>query len=426
MKDTKYLWTQIGRICLFLTVFFFIQTVISFFYIRQISHTQVQNELVRLNTIVKNDLVYNNDRWDISLYTSDSRTPHPQGSSGFPHPLYVITTSGFVIERNKPISGLLDSSDFDKVQDYAQATTIITVTNENWRIQARPIQSNGKLIGDIVVAYYNEQNRPVTEIDPKLQQNLDILNQKIRVENEKINVKNVDIRNVHYDVTFEIVDSYNKVLLNNGRVPTFIDRSYVAEQFEAQPVRIVKDANTKDEYLVVTDEIVDKNGSPVALIVSGRSIQEIRKTLNAYIIFAAISGLLILLPLAWLMLEFILHVAKDLIAVHELKKQKAPILNKIQFNKKESFLKLNEQVIQIPYASNQFYILSALFTNPKKRWEQDEILEKFGATESGEEGWRKVYDAHLAINRKVGFKLIDYRDKLFRINPNFIAAIVSS
>jgi hypothetical protein len=426
MKDTKYLWTQIGRICLFLTVFFFIQTVISFFYIRQISHTQVQNELAKLNTIVKNDLVYNNGRWDISLYTSDPRTPHPQGSSGFPHPLYVVTTNGFIIERNQPIAGLLDSSDFDRLQEYSQPTTLNTVTNENWRVQARPIISNGKLLGDIVVAYYNEQNRPSTEIDPKLQANLDIISQKVKIENGKINVKGVDIRNVHYDVTFEIVDSFNKVLLNNGRMPTFIDRSYVAEQFDAPPVRIVEDINTKEDFLIVTEEITDRNGSPVALVTSGRSIQEIRKTLNAYLIFAAISGLLILLPLAWLMLEFILRIAKDIVTQQELKKQRAPILNKIQFNKKESYLKLNEQVVQIPYASNQYYILSALFTNPKKRWDQDEILEKFGATESGEEGWRKVYDAHLAINRKVGFKLIDYRDKLFRISPDLVAAIVSS
>jgi DNA-binding response OmpR family regulator len=85
---------------------------------------------------------------------------------------------------------------------------------------------------------------------------------------------------------------------------------------------------------------------------------------------------------------------------------------------------MNEQIIQIPYASNQYYIMTALFSNPKKRWEQDEILEKFGEVES-EEGWRKVYDAHLAINRKVGFKLIDYRDKLFRINPEYLSAIVT-
>lgn len=423
MKDSKYLWSQIGKICLFLVVFFFIQTIISYFYIRQISLTQVQRELEQLSLTIKNDIRFENGKWDLSLYTSDPRTPHPQGSSGFPLPLYIVTANGFVIERNQPITGLLDSSDFDKVQSYLQPTTLNTVTNENWRVFARPVESNGRLLGDIVVAYYNEQNRSTAEIDPKLQANLEIIASKLSTANGKIDVSKVDVRNVHYDVSFEIVDSFNKVLLNNGRMPTFIDRSYVAKELEAPATRIVKDSNTNEDFYVTSVKINDKNGAPIGLIAAGRSIQEVQRTLNAYLIFAAISGLLILLPLAWLIYEFVSQMAKRMIVIHEKKKSHTPILNKITFNKKESILMLNEQQIQIPYASNQYYILSTLFSNPKKRWEQDEILEKFGEVE-GEEGWRKVYDAHLAINKKVGFKLIDYRDKLFRIHPDYTAAIV--
>jgi hypothetical protein len=424
MKDTKFIWSQIGRICLFLTIFFFIQTIISYFYIRQISHTQVTKELNSLAQIIKSDLIYSDGKWNLSLYTSDPRTPHPQGSSGFPLPLYIVTTNGFVIERNQPINGILDSSDFDSVQNYLKPTTLNTVTNENWRVLAAPIESNGKTLGDIVVAYYNEQNRPVSEIDTKLEENLNIIRQKIKISNGTIDTKNVDIRNVHYDVSFEIVDSFNKVHLNNGRMPTFVDRSYVAKELDVPKSRIVNDAKSGEPYILVTEKILDKNQSPVGIISVGRSIEDIRKTTMYYLIFAGISGVLILVPLAWLVFEFIIQMANRITTDQQEKKAKAPILNKIIFNKKESFLKMNEQIIQIPYASNQYYIMTALFSNPKKRWEQDEILEKFGEVES-EEGWRKVYDAHLAINRKVGFKLIDYRDKLFRINPEYLSAIVT-
>ena len=47
----------------------------------------------------------------------------------------------------------------------------------------------------------------------------------------------------------------------------------------------------------------------------------------------------------------------------------------IRFDHDKSHLIIDDQTLSISYASNQFYLLDALFSNPKKRWENDELLE---------------------------------------------------
>ncbi len=98
---------------------------------------------------------------------------------------------------------------------------------------------------------------------------------------------------------------------------------------------------------------------------------------------------------------------------------------KIKFDEKESKINANGKQIKIPYAKNQYYLCKALFSKPKKRWENDELLEEFGIDIEGSKIKRQAYDAMIAINEKVE-KAIDIRDlilyenKTFRLNPKYL------
>ena len=81
---------------------------------------------------------------------------------------------------------------------------------------------------------------------------------------------------------------------------------------------------------------------------------------------------------------------------------------------------INDTVVQVPYATNQYELADAVFSQPTKRWELDELLEKFGDTEDFG-NWRKVYDATLALNKRTGLKIVVYKDKTFRFNPELVS-----
>jgi DNA-binding response OmpR family regulator len=99
--------------------------------------------------------------------------------------------------------------------------------------------------------------------------------------------------------------------------------------------------------------------------------------------------------------------------------------NKISFDKKTGNLTIDNHVIEIPYATHQYYLCKALFSAPRKRWEGDELLDLFGETDSTNR--RKVYDAMLIVNKKAAAymsdRLIVSRDRIYQINENLLPKI---
>lgn len=379
----------------------------------------IKKSLYNITSRVKNDLRYiNNNQWDTDLYDSDPETPHPAGSSGYSKSLYVITSTGFVIERNKPIDGHLDSSDFKKLLSYQKPQTIENTVNKKWRVFSEPIKNANETEAVIFVSYYNFNPSSVEEIDKILNENSELLKNQVYFENKKLFVDKIDIRNVHYNVSFEIVDKYNIVLLNNGRVPTFIDPSYVIKEMNSkQSEKIIKNIKNGESFLVYSKTLYDLKNNPIAIIVSGESLNQIENILNLFILFSLVVNVFLIFPA----MLFSVKIAKK-----QLEKQlneKDDLINfipkKIIFIKKEGTILVDEKKVILPYASNQYYLSLSLFGNPKKRWELDELLEKFGE-ELIPQNWRKVYDAMLSINKKVGIKIIVHKDKTFFINPELL------
>ncbi len=387
----------------------------------------IQYELETFTKRVSQELTYENGKWDTSLYASDPQTPHPNGSSGFSSTLYIISTDGFIIERNAPITGLLDSSDFNHLMAFQNPQTITNITNEQWRVLSKPITNNGKTIGVIMVSIYNPDRFIQETADEKLQTNLAKIEKKITIKNGEIETSEIDIRTIDFDVSFEIVTTFNKVLLNNGRMPTYIDKSYVYNELKnPNKVREFKNAADKKTYVIVSQTLFDSENNPVGVVLTGKPITFVDDIFNASIPYIILFVILSSAAIMCLLSRLLSAEIRMIIQQHDVAKNTKKLPSKITFNRTDSLLIIDDKQISIPYDSNQYYLLKTIFSNSKKRYEVDELLEAFGH-EASAENWRKVYDAMNLVNKKVEpympVKLIELRDKTYQVNPQLDSAI---
>lgn len=410
---------------LFLTALL-LELIASFLFLKYFAFQSVEKELIDFTNRVTQELTYKNGKWDTSLYSSDPETPHPNGSSGFSSTLYIISTDGFIIERNNPIEGLLDSSDFKHVMSFQKPQTITNITNEHWRVLSKPILNKGKIVGVVMVSLYNPERFIQESADEKLLTNIDYIEKNISFDDDEISTKKIDIRNIDFDVSFEIVNTFNKVLLNNGRMPTYIDKSYVYNELKnPNKIREFRNAVDKKNYLIVSRTLFDNENNPIGIVLTGKSVDMIRDILTSASPYILIFTILIFLLVMFFISRLNRNSIKQVLEYYEEAQKKKSLPQKIFFNKQDSILKIDDKEISIPYDSNQYYLLKTIFTNTKKRFEVDELLEAFGHDISPE-NWRKVYDAMNLVNKKVEsyipVKLIELRDKTYQLNPQLYSA----
>lgn len=396
--------------------------VIHYFVLKSIT-----SDLKNLTSRISQELTYQNGTWNTSRYTSDPLTPHPSGSSGFSTSLYIIANDGFVIERNAPIPGLLDSSDFAHLTTFTQPQTIKIVSNEQWRLLSQPIQDKGKTIGVVVVSLYNPDQLIQTNVDEKLRKNIRYIQSKLLITNGDIHTDKIDIRNIDYDISFEVVTNFNKVLLNNGRMPTYIDKSYVYNELQTKNhERFVIDNVSHTTYKAVSELIKDTNGNTAGIIIAGQKTSFITDIIMQSTPLVAVLSLVIFGIVSVLTELYRKHIVQDAIAEYKKQKNTKAMPTKIQFNKKTSKIHIDNHTIEIPYASNQFYLCKTIFSDVKKRWEVDEILEAFGH-DTVPENWRKVYDSMILVNKKTEIympaKLIELKDKTYQLNPSLMPMV---
>jgi hypothetical protein len=237
-------------------------------------------------------------------------------------------------------------------------------------------------------------------------------------ENGEINASSLDPRKVKFNIAFSIIDRYNTIIRRNenvnniGRVPSFIDASYVKELLNSRRQQVIRDKDSGEAFLVLTEPLI-KGNLVVGAVSVGENINYIYPVVLKYLLFQ------ILVALA------LLAIAVKLIKTYQKTNQniknglKMP--STIAFDDKASVLILDDNKIKIPYATNQFYFLKSIFSNSSKRWETDELLEKFGELEMKQGNWRKVYDTMVGINKKVEnilpVKLVVNQDKTYQLNP---------
>jgi len=402
-----------------LSLFLFLfHTLLNYEFIRRITIHNIEAELNTFTQRVEKDFKYTDGIWDTSLYSADPLTPHPHGSSGFTSPLYVITEQGFVIERSNPIKGLLDTSDYKLLATFEEPTLLTTSTNEQWRILSKKVYNRDIPVGIVVVSYYNPDKDVTDDLDVKMLDSVNTIINALSIHNGKISTNKIDIRNIRYEFAFEVVDIYNNVLMNNGRAPTFLDPSYFAKEVDNRRSRTVYDDKRNEPYLIVS-RVMRSADQPIGVIVVGESLSSMYLTLRNYIIFSFFLSGLLMIPILFC-ISFIFK--KDLCSIFAQNSDSKSIvtpIHSISFDKKNSTLSIDAKIFEIPFASNQYYVCDALFTQPTKRWENDELLNRMG-DDTEESNVRKVYDAVIALNKRVGTQLIIYKNRVFTFNKELL------
>ena len=299
--------------------------------------------------------------------------------------------------------------------------TISSDTDQPWRVLSKQIISNNEKVGVLTVASFNPQASQLSSIDALLEKNANDILSRISVTNGVISTKNLDIRGISYDVVFQIVDHYNRIITKTDntnsidRIPNFIDTSYIGNMLQGQQLQEVTDTISNEHFLIYTLPIRDNQQYVIGVIVVGKSIAFITTILRDYIIIEGIFGIALACIATYLVWKAALSLANhSSIAIRQ-----KPKIHHISFDKKTAILSLDNTMVQLPYATNQYYLCAALFSAPKKRWELDELLEKFGEVDNTNR--RKVYDAmHLVNKRTVKFldeKLIIIKEKTYQLNP---------
>jgi hypothetical protein len=403
---------------------FIIQLILGFTIIFRVSAKQTNDFLGRIIETANKELRYENGKWDTSHYDINPEIP---GS----YRLYVFNEDGFVIDRWRPIGGLLDTSEYKQLNTHLNKyNTFITVTDQKWRMFSLPITNTSRqAVGVIAIGKLISSNVDLDEIDENLEKIGQNLLKTVKTNGDELIIDNTITRLVPYDVSFQIVDQHNKIHLKSDsansidRLPNYIEPSYITNYLKQPAAFRIEDNKTGELFRVVTSPIKDKTGNAIGTIIVGRSIESVKNLLRIYVLLELLIGLPLFAAGLWLTARWtnqknkFTKPAKNLLDIHK--------LNVISFNKKESALYINDSLIPITYASNQYYLCLILFSAPKKKWELDEIQDKIGDPNTT---WRKTYDAMNSINKKTDkylqSKLVVTNNKTFQINPKLASKVV--
>lgn len=366
---------------------------------------------------IKEDISVKGESWDVSLYNSDDTVSTS-------NPLYIITTEGYIVDRKKPVRGLLDLSRFTLISQYTEPTSINTVTGETWRALSLPVVSNNYPIAVILVTYYEPADENLEVIDSKLKEVVKTVNSQLSVAGDHIDISKIDARYVPFEIGFQVVNRFNKVLYQSegpnsvSRMPTYIDRSYIDNQLRSPEYKEVTDSLTGGKYLTLTTSIINDSSVPAGVIVNGVSIDYIYTTLKSSLVLGLLVNGLTIMGIWAFSQRALWKVRRD----WDLSFRTRSIPKKVNFMKKDCKLIIDDVVIEIPYASHQYYFCQAIFHKPRKKWEVDELLEVMGE-ENGPEKWRKIYDTMVALNKKSAHaidRLFVVRDKRYSANEKIV------
>lgn len=378
-------------------------SVIYFTYI-QSAKTYLETTVAR----VKDDIKYSNGQWDTFNYNSDPTLPGG-------NPLYILTIDGYIIDRWRPIVGLLYTLDINYLLQFKTPQTVSLNPHELWRMYTLPIEKDKKILGAVAVSIYNPTERNMEEIDNRLKEDAQIILSQIQIVDEELDVSRVDIRKTGFDTAIRIADKYNTLLAksNNSnsidRTPSVIDRSYIAAEIQQPGYRQVKDSETGEPFFILSSPFIVE-GEVVGLVVAGYPLMNVYLQLKNYAIYQSIA-LLIASLINWFIIRRYIIAPRQVLNIRN-----------IEFQKKENKLIINDAVIEIPEDTNQHVLCDAILGKPQKKWTAEEISVRF--EDSSGNPWRKVYDAMVLVNKKVEpelkAKLIVVKDAEFYVNPRVI------
>lgn len=410
---------KLSSVFLFAFIFYLIANYI---IIYSLSLKDIKNYLGHTIANVASDFEYKDGKWDTDKYLSDISTPTEI-------PLYIFSTDGFLMDRLNVIHGLLDTSNYEYASSFTAPTTITSPAGETWRIYSLPLIRSDQVKGVTLVAYFDPRGIAEKEIDEVLKDVAISVDSKIKVVDGSIDVSHIKQKEIDPNVSFEIVDIFNRNLMSYGGPPAYLDRSYIQDALLYKNFRTVKDRKNNNEYLVYATPILS-NGQTVGIVVAGKGLDQLTTMLRYQLWLSVGAGFLAIIIFMMVVIYIYRHdfseVLQDRLAFLS---SPAPVdVRKIAFSEEKSSIVINENItISIPKHSYQFDVCRLLFHAPNRPKDTIDLADAIGEKNTTKNEVRMVYDAILAINGKtrkaIGIKLIHHEDKQYFINPDLASKI---
>ncbi|MEK7543360.1 MAG: hypothetical protein AAB557_00665 [Patescibacteria group bacterium] len=401
---------------------FVLYLIASYSIIRSLSLHDLKQYLKNTASAVSQDFEYSKGTWNTNKYLSDTTTPSET-------PLYIFSLDGFLIDRRNVIVGLLDTSNFTYASSFTLPKTITSPIGEKWRVFSYRIERDGQEKGVILLGYFEPAGRLEKDIDAVLLANAQMVDSKITVTNEVLDATHILDTDVDHNISFEVIDPFNRSHKSIGGPPAYIDKSYLQEVLTHKDFTVISDTGTQKKYMLLVQPIL-ASGEMIGLVAVGKGLNELNQILGNQLLLSLIAGLLSVFVFAVFAIFIYRH---DIGAIIEerlamLTYPQCVVVDRIAFHPPENKIIINGiHGIDIPPDSYQHDICKLLFINPKKQFDTLDLSDAMGELDEQKNVKRLVYDAVEAVNIKVkkliGMKLISHTDKKYCINPTLASKL---
>jgi len=412
----------IMRLSTIFVVMFFLYLIANYFLVRTLSIKDVKSELQKSASTITDELDFTDGHWNTKKYLSDITIP-----SGLS--IYIYSLDGFMIDRTNPVNGFLDTSNFEFASSFRVPKTVSYISNETWRLYSYEVVRDEQTKGVIFLAYFEPRGISESELDTILSSNAQLIDQNIQMKGNGLDVSGVRQNEIDPNISFEVIDQYNKLYITNGGPPAYIDKSYIQSVLAEKALITVTDSMTSEKFLVHINPIRSQE-KIVGVVVIGKGLGSLNNILKNQIILSFGAGILAVITFA---IGSQLLYKRDLASIIQQKillanKPTIITVEKMRFDKSSSIIMVNGKThIEIPKDSYQWDICSNLFKKPTKRFYNDELSEIIGEQDEQKNTKRLIYDAVDAINEKVmktiGQKLITHQDTQYFILPDLASKV---
>lgn len=395
---------------------FVLYLLANYFIIRSLSLSDIKAYLKSTASSVSQDFDYTDGTWNTNEYLSDPTTPSEV-------PLYIFSLDGFLIDRKNIIRGFLDTSNFAYASSFTTPKTITSPIGEQWRVFSYKIERNGQGKGVILLGFFDPANRSEMELDAVLRTDAQKLDSQITVTDDLLDTTHIVDKEVDPNISFEVIDTFNRSHKSIGGPPAYIDKSYLQDALSHKDFTVISDTRSQKKYMLHVQPI-RASGETVGIVVVGKSLEQFDQILGNQLLLSVIAGLLSVIVFALFTFFIYRHDIRDIVEerLAILTNPQLVAVERIVFDLSENKIIINGiNTIDIPSDSYQRDICKLLFKNPKKHYDTFDLTEAIGELDEQKNVKRLIYDAVEAVNSKVkkltGIKLISHADKTYFINP---------
>jgi hypothetical protein len=315
---------------------------------------------------------------------------------------YLFDTQGTLHWQSGTSSTVFETVNFSKLTASGPSFTVHLNPHHRFLILPKLIFSEGEPLAAIVVSKKITDLSQADDLEPQLRLTLEGISNQITIQQGQVSL----LPNHYYPHIdgFIVVDKFGTILHSAGFVPYTVDLSHLQPYFQPS-VGTLSSKGTKYTYQSAS-LIIDNTSYLLALL---RPCPSAYQLLTPIFQVAAIASLFQVIVILLLFPRLLIS-----------RLSSPPHL---RFNPDSGLLSSNTASLTIPPDTNQYYLIKALLSKPKKLWYTDELADSiFGMVDNPKQYQRPIYDAARLLNDKAkstfGIELVSIQSGRYRLNPN--------